>query len=181
MSGFLGFAAEIQFEIDFRKVQIAEREHVRIAIPFAFHAGGAQHFDRATVFAAEIVKVGDVVVALGHEQRHAVADAHLPSALVGGERAREIIQRNQADSHVVKRDGEAFGIAKRQQHLVGALVAGEALLETVLAVINVAEIDFDVGPTLVVAQVAKDFLGVLRCRESLIVFSEQDERLNGGN
>ena len=40
---------------------------IRVTREIAGAAGGEEHFDGATVFAAEIVEVGDVVVCLGDE------------------------------------------------------------------------------------------------------------------
>ena len=54
---------------------MAESEMIGVAGDFAGAAGGEEHFDSAAVFAAEIVEVGDVVVGLIAQQRHAVAVA----------------------------------------------------------------------------------------------------------
>ncbi len=72
---FAGFFAEIQLEIDFREIEMAESEMIGVACYFAGAARGEEHFDGATVFAAEIVEVGDVVVGLVAKERHVVADA----------------------------------------------------------------------------------------------------------
>src|SRR5580704_2966184 len=114
-----------------------------VAICFAYITGGSKHLDRTAVFAAQIVEIGNVVVALGDKKRHPVLDEHRSSALIGGKRARKVIQGDEAYSHVVKRDSEPFGIAVRQQHLVGAFVTSEALFKSVLPVINISHIDFD--------------------------------------
>ena len=101
-----------------------------------------------------------------------MADAHFPGALVGCERAGKIIQRNQAHRHVVERHRQPLGIAKRQQHFVGPFITSQSFLETVLPVVNISDIDLHMRPAFVVAQIAKDFLGVLRGRKCLIVFPQ---------
>ena len=107
--------------------------------------------------------------------------AHFARALIGRQSARKIIQRDQAHGHVVERHRQPFRIAKGQQHFVRALVARQALLETVLPVVNIPDVDLDMRPALVVAQRAKDFLRRFGRGKRLIVFSEQNERLDGGN
>ena len=181
MRRFFRLHAQIQFQINFRDVQIAQRQHVRVPVFLALLPRGPQHLDRPAVFAAQIVKVGDVVIALGHQQRHAVLDAHFARPLISRQGPRKIIQRNQAHRHVVQRHRQPLRIAKRQQHFVRALVARQPFLKTVLPVVNVPHIDLNVRPAFVVAQFPEDFLGLFRRGKRLIVFSQQNERLDGGN
>ena len=72
---FAGFFAEIQLEINFRKIEMAEGKMIGVAGYFAGAACGEEHFDRAAVFATEIVEIGDVVIGLIAKERHVVADA----------------------------------------------------------------------------------------------------------
>ena len=181
MGGFQGLGAEIQLEIDFGKIEVAESQHVCVAIFFAFEPGGTEHFDGPAVFATKVVEVGDVVVGLGDQQCHTLLHAHFTGALVGGEGARKIVQGDQTNRHVVERDREAFGIPQRDQGFIGALVTSEAFLKAVLAVVDVAEIDFDVREALAVAELRENLFGAFGGFKRLVVTPQQDQRLNGRN
>src|SRR5580700_1499189 len=75
VSHFAGFFAEVELEIDFGKIEVAESEVIGVAGDLAGAARGEKHFNGAAVFAAKIVEVGDVVVGLIAQERHVVADA----------------------------------------------------------------------------------------------------------
>jgi len=51
---------------------MAKSKMIGVACHFAGAPRGKKHFDRPAVFAAEVVQVGDVVVGLIAQQRHAV-------------------------------------------------------------------------------------------------------------
>ena len=108
-------------------------------------------------------------------------DAHFSSALVAGEGAREIVERDQANGYVVHGDGEALGIVERKQSLVGALVARQPFLEAILAMVNVANVDLNVGQALLIVQAREDFFGAFGGLEGFVVLAKQDEGLNRGN
>ena len=107
---FAGFFAEVELEIDFREVQMAEGKMIGVAGDFAGAARGEEHFDRATVFAAEIVEIGDVVVGLIAKEGHVVADAEFARFLVAVEGFGEIVEADEAHGHVVEGDGGALPV-----------------------------------------------------------------------
>src|SRR5690348_2703200 len=62
LGDFLRFRAQIELNIDIRQIEIAEGNEVVIADSLASQPGGLEHFDGPAVIAAQVVKVGDVVV-----------------------------------------------------------------------------------------------------------------------
>src|SRR6185437_15258276 len=155
------FGTQIEFEINFGQIQIAKSEDMSVSVFLALFPCGAEHLDGTAVLAAQVIEVSDVVVALRDEKRHAMLNAHFARALVSAESAREIIQGNQANGHVVKGHGEAFGVTKRQKHLVGAFIACKTLFKAILPMIDIPDVDFEVAEALLVAKALKDFPGGL--------------------
>jgi hypothetical protein len=158
---------------------MTESEMIGVAGDLTGTPRGKQHFDGPAVFAAEIVQVGDVVVGLIAQQRHAVALARFAGFLITLERAGKVIQADQAHRHVAKDDGDALGVFVRQQASVSALVVSDGFLETILAVKDVAEVDFKPRETPRVVETGEDFLGAVCRFEGFIVLTQQDERLDG--
>ena len=56
----------------------------------------------------------------------------------------------------------------------------DGFFKAVLAVIDVADVDFQARETVLVAQASEYFSGVFRGAKCLVVFPEQYQRLNGG-
>ena len=92
--------AQIQVEIKFGEIKIAERVMVAVADLVARHARRAEHVNRAAVFAAEEIQVCDVVVGLRNQAWHAVFLADLPRFLIGSQRLREFPHADQAHRQV---------------------------------------------------------------------------------
>ncbi len=91
------------------------------------------------------MEIGNVVISLRHEKRHVVLLAEGAGSLVGGQGARKIIQTDQADGHIAEDDSHSFGVLVWHQFCVSALVVRDGLFEPVLAVIDVADVDFQPG------------------------------------
>jgi len=72
------FFAQVQLEVNLRKVEMAECEMISIAVTSQARRVAKKHFDGAAVFAAEVVQVGDVVIRLIAQQRHSVAFTQIP-------------------------------------------------------------------------------------------------------
>ncbi len=72
---FPGLFAQVQLEVNFRKIEKAESEMVSVTRGLTGAPRGKEHFNCPAVFAAEVVQVGDVVVGLVAQQGHAVAFA----------------------------------------------------------------------------------------------------------
>src|SRR6202795_2351263 len=169
---FAGFFAEVQLEIDLRKIQVAECEMIGVAGYFAGAARGKKHFDGAAVFASKIVQVGDVVIGLIAQQWHPEALARFASFLITCERPGKVIQADQAHRHVAEDDGYTFCVLIRQQTFISALVLRNSLLEAILAVKDVAKIDIETCETPRVVETGEDSSGPIGSFERFIVLTQ---------
>ena len=102
MGCFPGFLAQVQFQVDFREVKMAESEVILVARFSAAAPRRVEHFNRPAVFPAKIVEVSNVVIGLSAQKGELVFIAERASLLVEGLSAREIVQRDQAHGHVRK-------------------------------------------------------------------------------
>src|SRR5580704_15421733 len=89
---FGGVCTEVQFEIEFRQVEVAQRKVVRVTYFRTRLPCGAQHFDGFAVFTPLVVQVGNVVVRLRYEQWHPVLLAELASLPISLNRLGKSIQ-----------------------------------------------------------------------------------------
>src|SRR5579863_4554866 len=89
------------------------------------------------------------------------------------------IQADVAGRHVAEDSGNSLRIFLRRQSLVGPLIAGKRLLETILPVVNVPQIDFQTSQPPRVPLGAKDRASALRRGKRAIVFAHEEERLHG--
>ncbi len=179
VSHFAGFLAEVQLQINVGEIQMAEREVIGIADGFAGAAGGVEGFDGVAVFAAKIVEIGDVVIRLGHEERHVVFVTEGAGTLVGGKGAGKIVEADEADGHVAEDDGDAFRIFVRHQFAVRVFVVRDGFFEPILAVVNVADVDFKAGEAPAIVKARENFAGALDGLKGLVVFADEDQGLNG--
>ena len=76
------FCAQVEFEIDLSKIEIAQRHLVRIACFLCVGGGIAKHLDRASILAAKKMEISDVVICISNENRHAFLFAVLAGLLM---------------------------------------------------------------------------------------------------
>src|SRR5277367_2932796 len=146
---------------------------------FAGATRSEEHFYRATVFAAEIVEIRDVVVGLIAKKGHVVANAEFTGSAIAIERLGKIVQADEAHGHVVEGDGGALPIFVMGERFVGTLVVEHGFFETVLAVEDVADVVVETGDAAGFADLREDFSRAFGRFESAVVFAEQDQRLDG--
>ena len=173
------FLAQVQLQVHVGKVQMTESKVIAIARGFARTPRRVQHFDRLRVFPAQAVEVGDVVVGLRDQQRHVVLLANRARPLVGGEGARKIVEADQAHGHVAEHHGEALRVPVGHQSLVSSLVVRKGFFEAVLAVKNVAGIDFQARKAPGLVEPREDVSGAPPRGGGPVVLSHEDERLDG--
>ena len=101
-------------------------------------------------------------------------------SLIGHQGPREIVHGDQAHGHVVERDGQFFRIAMREQVLIGALIMQQRFGETVLAMIDVANVVFQACQPACIAQLVECFLRALSESKRLVVTAQHDQGLNRG-
>ena len=176
---FLRFLAEVQLQINLRKIQIAKRHVILIAGCLTGPLSGPKHPQSAAVFAAEVIQVGNVVIRLIAKPRHVVLDAQFASSLITVQRLAKVVQADQAHGHVVQRYRGIFPFLVLGQRLIGALVVRQGLFESILPMKNVADIVFQTGCALAFAQTGEDLARTLSGGKRPIVFAQQDQRLNG--
>ena len=178
--GLFRFLAQVEVQINFRKVHVAEREVVLIVVGVAGFAGVAQHVNGPAIFAAQIVEPGDVVVGLRDQHGHAMALAPFVGLLVARERAGKIVERDLAGGHVAQDSGDGFGVWLGKQLLIGTLIAGQGLSETILAMVDVADVDIQARQPPAVSAGLEDAPGFFSGGKGFIVLAEQQMRLDGG-
>ena len=144
----------------------------------AGHAHRPQQIERTTVVSAKVVQVGDVVVRLRDEERHALACAVLARPLVGRHCALEVVERGEHDGHVVQNRGDAFHIMEHHQAFVGALVAFERLGHPILAMKDVGDVQIQPRQAVVVVQGCEDIACTLGGMMCPLVLTQQHQRLD---
>src|SRR5258707_4869951 len=137
-----------------------------------------EHLDGLAIFAPEIVEVSDIVIGLRDQPWHAVLFAQLASLLITIQRPRKIVQIDQGHSEVAEAGGHAFPVLVGHQPNVGTLVMGERFLESVLTVMNVAQVYLQTGQTPGIIETRKDPPGTLRSMKRPVVFTEEDQGLD---
>ncbi len=175
---FPGFFAQIQFEVNVRKIQIAKCLMVGVAGGLAGAPRRVELLDSDAVFAAEIMEVRDVVVGLRHQQRHAVLLAQLASLLVAIQRSGKIIQINQTHRQIAEDGGHCFAVFVGHQADVGALVVCDRFFEPVLAVIDVANVDFQPRQAPCIVEPRKDVPRAFGSLKRPVILAKEDQRLN---
>src|SRR6266849_7493833 len=158
---------------------MAKREPVHVPADLTGAPSGAEHFDGPAVFAAEIIEIGNVVVGLVAQTWQIVADAKVARFLVAVQRAREIVQVDKAHGHVVQRDGNVLPISEGGERFTGALIVGERLFKTILAMKDVSNVVVQAGQAALFSKLREDLPGAFGGCESAVVLSEKDERLDG--
>src|ERR1700722_3737616 len=89
------------------------------------------------------------------------------------------VQADVASGHVAEDRGDGLGIVLQRRGMIGALVRGQGLLETILPVINVSKVDIEASQPQRIS-LAGEYPASARLRcEGPIVFTHKDERLNG--
>ena len=69
-SQFAGLGAQIQLQVDFREVKIAQRQLIRVVRFFCADGCVAEHLNRTPILSAQEMQIGDVVVGIRHQNRH---------------------------------------------------------------------------------------------------------------
>src|SRR5262249_52172194 len=131
--------------VDFRQIQAAKCDLIGIVGGLRALFGGAQHLDGPSVFSAQKVEIGNVVVGIGNQDRHALLFAVPTSLAVHLQRLRELVQVHVAEGKIAHDGRQSFGIVERNQLVVSALVTNQRVGEAVLAVIDVADVDIEAG------------------------------------
>src|SRR5207302_4956759 len=158
---------------------MAKSQVVGVASGLTGPSSRVEGFDRAAVFATQVIEVGDVVVSLGDKERHVVLLAKRAGPLVSGQSPWKIVQTNQANRHIAEDHGNSFHVLVRQQPLIGAFVVSDGFFKTILPVIDVADVDFQPRETPLVIDTSEYLSGAFRSLKRLIVFAKQDQRLDG--
>ena len=143
LSKFRSLVTQVQFQIDFREVEIAQRVVITIGNLIAAQTRRAKHIDRPAVFAAQKIEIGDVVICLSNQEGHAMLFAILASVLVSFKRLLKFAKAYEADRQIAQYRSDAFSILVFGDALIGFAVAGQRICKPVLAVVHIADIDFE--------------------------------------
>ena len=173
-----GVGAEVQFEIEFRQIKVAQGQVIGVVYLFCRQARGAQHFDGLAVLAALEMEISNVVVSLGNQQRHSVLCTKPAGLTVGIHRLREGMQADVAGGHVAEDGGDSFRIFLIQQPAISAFIAGLGIVESVLAVVDVADIDIQPGEPPGIAFGGEDLPRPFRRGGGPVVFAQQKHGLD---
>ena len=141
-------------------------------------ASGLIEFDGSRVFPPQVVQVGDVIVRLGNQQRHAVLLAIGASFLIGLQGLSELIQADVAHRQVAQRDGDIFRLAPLAEFAVGALVGLERFREAILTVQDIADVQFQARQPHPISVLFKDLPRFLGVGEGLFIPAQIDEGLH---
>ena len=98
--------------------------------------------------------------------------------LISCQGARKIVQADQTNCHIAEDDRDSLDIFVRQQALVRAFVVSDGFFKSILPVIDVAHVDFQPREAPLVIEASEYPSGAFRGVECLIVFAEQNQRLN---
>ena len=172
------FLAQVQLEVHFRLVQVAQPLVIGVPQRVAVLARGAIELDGAGVLASQVIQIGDVVIGMGHQQRHVVALRVGPHFVIRLQRLVELVQADLAGGHVLQRDGHVLGlVADAGKRRVGALVPFQGLFKAVLTVENVAHVGVQPRQPEVVAVFEKNVSGSLRAGERFVIPAQVNQGL----
>src|SRR5205085_746041 len=101
--------------------------------------------------------------------------------LVHLQSARKLVEVHVAQRKVAHDGSHAFGIIECCQRVISAFVVNKRLSEAVLPVINISDIDVEPRQPQSISLLGKERARTLGRRERLIVFPEQEKRLNGSS
>ncbi len=177
-SQFSCFAVQIQLEIKFGKIQIAQSQLIRVGGLLRADRSLAQHLDGAPEFTAQKIQVRDVVVGIRDQDRHAFLLTVLASLAMEIESLGEIVQADAAEREVAERSGNALRVVMLDQFLVGTLVEFHCLGKAVLPVIDISDIDFQPRQPSDVALFLEDRSRTFARRECVVVAPQQEQRLD---
>jgi len=169
--------AEVQFQVDLRPIQIAERAVIRVASLLGLLLCGLIQLQRTRVLAAHVVEVRDVVIGLGDQKRHVVRLAISLRFAIGLERVVELIQADRAHRQVDQRRAHVLRPADLHQLLVRARVERARFLEAILAEKNVADVAVEARETKRVAAPFENLARLLCQCERLVVPPEREDAL----
>src|SRR5258708_29331090 len=98
---------------------------------------------------------------------------------MGGGGARKPFEANQPNRYIAEDDGDRFGVFVGHEAHISALIVGDRFFKPILAVVDVAEIDFQSGQAPGIIEADKYLAGTLRGLKRLVILTDQDHRLNG--
>ena len=155
-SQFPSFRVQVQIEINFRQVQIAKRQLVAVFCLFRARGGIAKHMDGTAKLASQKIQVGDIVVGIRDQDRHAFLLAVLARDPVEFQCLGKVIQADVAQRQVAEYGRQTFCVIVLQQFLVRTLVKFYSFREPILPVVNVPDINFQPRHATCVALLQKD-------------------------
>ena len=102
------FRVQVQVEINFRQVQIAQRQLVTVFCLFCARGGIAKHLDGTAKLSPQKIQIGDVVVGIRDQDRHAFLLAVLARDPVELQCLGKIIQADVAQRQVAEHSRQTF-------------------------------------------------------------------------
>ena len=167
------FRVQVQVEINFRQVQIAQRQLVTVFCLFCARGGIAKHLDGTAKLSPQKIQIGDVVVGIRDQDRHAFLLAVLARDPVELQCLGKIIQADIAQRQVAEHSRQTFGIIVPQQFLVGAPVKLHRFGEPILPVVDVPNINFQPCHATGVALLQEDLARALTSGQRLVATSKK--------
>ena len=169
--------AQVELQIDFRLVQIAQRLVIAVAQFFALFARSSIQLNRSRRFAAQVVEISNVVVSLKYEQRHALLLAVGPGFLIGFQCPRKIIQADVADGQIAECDGSILRFALGTEFVKGTLIEFECLFKAILAIKDIAQVAIETRQSQPVPVSFENLPSVRSAFEGFVILAQINEGL----
>ena len=129
---------------------------VSIANLIAAQSCGAQHVNCAAILTAQKVEIGDVVICLRDEQRHAVLLAMLARMLMGLKRFVKMPETDEANRKIAEHRRDAFAVSVLDHAIVSTAVTCQRICEPVLTMDHIPSIDLETRQPQFVAKLHED-------------------------
>ncbi len=136
---------EVELETDLGLVEVAERPVMPVPLFLAVGPRLLESPQGAGVLAAQVVEIGDVVLDLEGGDGEAVLAEVAARLIIGSGGSLEIVQILVADRQIAQRPADVARLAVELDLFVARLEMLERLGETVLACLDVAEIEVQPG------------------------------------
>src|ERR1700678_3072514 len=137
-----------------------------------------QHLDCASILASQKIKIRDVVVGISNQNRHTSLRALLAGNAVKFQGFGKIVEADVAKRKIAENRGQRFSVVMLQQLLVRSLVKFQGLGEAIAPVVDVAKVYFEPRQAERISLLLEDFCRTPSFGQSLIVASEQQQRLD---
>src|SRR5436190_402419 len=124
------------------------------------------------------MKISDVIVRLGYQQRHAVLLAEISRSLIRFQRALKIVQADKAYRHVVQSYADAFCVLEGQQLLIRAVIACQRFSQASSAMQDVGDVDLQTRQPQILTGPLENLSGSLCGRQRPLVLAQQGKRLD---